>query len=97
MAEQGKVDPMHQFAIEPLFGSQHWEIAGYNIAFTNSALWMAIAAVALWLFVLGGMKRELVPGRWQMAVETFTGFIDDLLEANVGKGGPGRWSSTPSL
>ncbi len=86
-AEQAKVDPMHQFAIEPLFGSAHWEIAGYNIAFTNSALWMAIAAVALWIFVAGGMKRELVPGRWQMAVESFTGFIDDLLKANVGKEG----------
>ncbi|MCB2046475.1 MAG: F0F1 ATP synthase subunit A, partial [Novosphingobium sp.] len=78
---------MHQFAIEPMFGSAHWEIAGYNIAFTNSALWMAIATVALWIFVAGGMKRELVPGRWQMAVESFTGFIDDLLEANVGKAG----------
>ncbi|WP_268872973.1 F0F1 ATP synthase subunit A [Croceicoccus estronivorus] len=86
-AEQAKVDPMHQFAIEPLFGSAHWEIAGYNIAFTNSVLWMVISAVALWIFVAGGMKRELVPGRWQMAVESFTGFIDDLLEANVGKEG----------
>jgi len=86
-AEQGKVDPMHQFTIEPLFGSDHWELAGYNIAFTNSALWMAIAAVALWVFVAGGMKRQLVPGRWQMAVESFTGFIDNLLEANVGKEG----------
>lgn len=86
-AEQGKVDPMHQFAIEPMFGSQHWEIAGYNIAFTNSALWMAISAVALWIFVAGGMKRELVPGRWQMAVESMTGFIDNLLEANIGKEG----------
>ncbi|MBD3728389.1 MAG: F0F1 ATP synthase subunit A [Sphingomonadales bacterium] len=78
---------MHQFMIEPMFGSQHWELAGYNIAFTNSALWMAIAAVALWIFVWGGMKRELVPGRWQMAVESFTGFIDDMLEANIGKAG----------
>ena len=78
---------MHQFTIEPLFGSGNWEIAGYNIAFTNSALWMAIAAVALWAFVAGGMKRQLVPGRWQMAVETFTGFIDSMLEANIGKAG----------
>jgi F-type H+-transporting ATPase subunit a len=78
---------MHQFTIEPLFGSAGWELAGFNIAFTNSALWMAFAAVALWLFVLGGMRRQLVPGRWQMAVESFTGFIDDLLMANIGKGG----------
>jgi len=86
-AEQGKVDPMKQFQIEPLFGSADWDIAGINIAFTNSALWMAITVVLLWFFVYGGMKRELVPGRWQMAVESFTGFIDDMLEANVGKEG----------
>lgn len=86
-AEEGKVDPMHQFQIEPMFGSGNWEIAGFNIAFTNSALWMAITVILLWVFVYGGMKRELVPGRWQMAVESFTGFIDDMLEANVGKEG----------
>lgn len=87
MAAEGKVDPMHQFTIEPMFGSAGWELAGYNIAFTNSALWMLFATVALWVFVAGGMKRQLVPGRWQMAVESFTGFIDDLLEANIGKEG----------
>ena len=86
-AENGKVDPMHQFHIEPLMGSGGWELAGFNIAFTNSALWMAITTVVLTLFVAGGMKRELVPGRWQMMVETFTGFIDDMLEANIGKEG----------
>lgn len=86
-AEEAKVDPMHQFTIEPMFGSAGWELAGYNIAFTNSALWMAIAAIALWIFVWGGMKRELVPGRWQMAVESMTGFVDDMLEANIGKEG----------
>lgn len=86
-AEQGKVDPMHQFTLEPMFGSQNWEIAGYNVAFTNSALWMAIAAFTLFLFVAGGLKRQLVPGRWQMAVETFTGFIDGMLAANVGPNG----------
>lgn len=87
MATEAKVDPMHQFTIEPLFGTDQMALFGYNIAFTNSALWMAFAAVALWIFVAGGLKRELVPGRWQMAVESFTGFIDDLLEANVGKEG----------
>ncbi|MEM6493959.1 MAG: F0F1 ATP synthase subunit A [Pseudomonadota bacterium] len=78
---------MKQFQIEPIFG-QSWEpLGGINIAFTNSALWMAITVVLLWAFVYGGMKRELVPGRWQMAVETMTGFIDDMLEANIGKQG----------
>ena len=86
-AEEGKVDPMHQFMVEPLFGTDHWTIAGYSIPFTNSALWMAIASGALFVFVLGGMKRDLVPGRWQMAVETMTGFIDGMLAANIGAAG----------
>ena len=86
-AEEGKVDPMPQFAIEPIAGTEAWEIAGYNIAFTNSALWMLITTVVLFLFVMGGMKRQLVPGRWQMMVESFTGFIDNMLEANIGKAG----------
>ena len=86
-AEQGKVDPMHQFSIHPMFGTESWEIAGYSIPFTNSALWMVISAMALLIFVGGGLKRELVPGRWQMAVETFTGFIDSMLAANIGPAG----------
>jgi F-type H+-transporting ATPase subunit a len=87
VAAEAKVDPMHQFAIEPLFGSEHWAIAGHNIAFTNSALWMALSTAALVLFVAGGLRRELVPGRWQAAVEGFTGFIDSMLATNVGPNG----------
>ncbi|WP_420810963.1 F0F1 ATP synthase subunit A [Croceicoccus sediminis] len=78
---------MHQFTIQPMFGTDHLELLGYNIAITNSTVWMAISALALWAFVFGGMKRQLVPGRWQMAVESFTGLIDDMLEANIGKNG----------
>ena len=85
-SESGKIDPMYQFEVHPLFG-QEWQVAGYNIAFTNSAAWMLLTLVVLWLFMLGGMKRELIPGRWQMAVEGFTGFITDMMDANIGKGG----------
>jgi F-type H+-transporting ATPase subunit a len=85
-AESGKIDPMHQFLVEPLFG-RDWQLAGESIAFTNSAMWMAAALGVLWLFMLGGMKRELVPGRWQVAVEGFTGFITSMMDANVGPAG----------
>jgi len=87
VATEAKVDPMHQFTIQPMFGTDQMELLGYNIAITNSTVWMAISAIVLWAFVFGGMKRELVPGRWQMAVESFTGLIDDMLEANIGKNG----------
>jgi len=86
VAESGKIDPMHQFLIEPLFG-QDWAIAGQNIAFTNSALWMVVTLAALMLFMMGGMKRELVPGRWQAMVESFTGFISGMMATNIGPEG----------
>ncbi|MEO8618386.1 MAG: F0F1 ATP synthase subunit A [Sphingomicrobium sp.] len=77
---------MHQFEVTPLFG-QEWQIAGHNIAFTNSSAWMIATLLALWFFMLGGLKRELVPGRWQMAVESFTGFITGMMDANIGPAG----------
>ena len=86
-AEEAKVDPMYQFTIQALGGSDNWEIAGFNIAFTNSAMWMLITTLAVGIFMIGGLRRELVPGRWQMVVESFTGFIDNMLEANIGKAG----------
>lgn len=84
-AQSGKIDPMHQFEVQTIWDG--FSIAGHQIAFTNSALWMCVATVVLWVFMLGGLKRQMVPGRWQMMVESFTGFIDNLLKANVGKEG----------
>ncbi len=84
--ESGKIDPMHQFLVEPVFG-RDWALGGQSIAFTNSALWMGLTLLVLWAFMLGGMKRELVPGRWQVAVEGFTGFITNMMDANIGPAG----------
>jgi len=81
---ESKIDPMHQFQIDPLFG--HLE-QGNPFVFTNSALWMLLVLAAIWLFMMGGMKRELVPGRWQAAVEGVTGFINSMLLTNVGPEG----------
>ena len=85
MAAEGKLDPMHQFMVEPL--GPKWEVGGFDISFTNSSLWMVLTLVLIWLFMLGGMKRELVPGRWQVAVEGFTGFIRSMVDANIGPEG----------
>ena len=86
MAHGGKIDPMHQFTVEPLFG-QNLVVGGYDLSFTNSALWMVLTLVGLWVFMLGGMKRELIPGRWQAAVESVTGFITGMMHANIGPEG----------
>ncbi|MEO8141926.1 MAG: F0F1 ATP synthase subunit A [Sphingomicrobium sp.] len=82
MAAESKIDPMHQFQIAPLFGD-----LGSPFAFTNSALWMLIVLAAIYAFMIGGMKRDLIPGRWQMAVEGVTGFITSMLDTNVGPEG----------
>ena len=82
MAAETKIDPMHQFQIDPLLGQ-----LGSPFAFTNSALWMLIVLGAIWAFMVGGLKRELVPGRWQMAVEGVTSFITNMLDTNVGPDG----------
>src|SRR5690606_22558095 len=38
-------------------------------------------------FMLGGMKRSLVPTRWQAAVEGFTGFVADMIHTSIGPKG----------
>ena len=79
-----KIDPMHQFQIAPVGGG---ELEATPFLFTNSALWMLIVLFAIVLFMWGGMKRQLVPGRWQAAVEGLTGFIDTITRANIGPEG----------
>jgi F-type H+-transporting ATPase subunit a len=78
-----RIDPMHQFQISPLAG----DLDGSPFVFTNSALWMLVVLALIWLFMLGGMKRQLVPGRWQVAVEGITGFVTSMLSTSVGPEG----------
>jgi F-type H+-transporting ATPase subunit a len=79
-----KIDPMHQFQIAPIGGDA---LEASPFIFTNSALWMLIVLFAIVLFMWGGTKRQLVPGRWQAAVEGLTGFIDNITRANIGPEG----------
>jgi F-type H+-transporting ATPase subunit a len=83
VAAEAKIDPMHQFQISPLAG----HLDGSPFAFTNSALWMLIVLGLVYAFMLGGMKRQLVPGRWQVMVEGVTGFVTSMLSTNVGPEG----------
>ena len=84
MAAEGKIDPMHQFQISALGGGT---LDGTPFLLTNSALWMLLVLASILLFMWGGMKRELVPGRWQAAVEMLTGFASGLAIGNIGPEG----------
>jgi F-type H+-transporting ATPase subunit a len=84
VAAGAKIDPMHQFVIQPIAGSFD---GGNPFVFTNSALWTLIVLATIWFFMLGGMQRQLVPGRWQVAVEGLIGFVDDMVHASIGPEG----------
>jgi F-type H+-transporting ATPase subunit a len=84
VAAEAKIDPMHQFQISPI-GSN--VLDGSPFAFTNSSLWMLIVMGAIIVFMWGGMKRDLVPGRWQAAVEGMTGFVGGIATASIGPDG----------
>jgi F-type H+-transporting ATPase subunit a len=77
--------PMEQFAIKVIHPIK---AGGYDLSFTNSSLWMAIAlaGIAIFLFV-GTAKPQLVPSRWQAAVEYIYDFIRTMLDQNVGPEG----------
>jgi F-type H+-transporting ATPase subunit a len=82
----GKIDPMEQFMVEPVLG-RRIEIGGFDLSFTNSALFMIVVFVLLAVFVSGGLKRQLIPGRWQVAVEGAVSFIDNMVLTSIGPEG----------
>jgi len=85
-AAADKVDPIHQFGINPIFDLG--TIGGVQIAFTNSALFMAIAVILISaLLILGTSPRAVVPGRIQSLAEISYEFIAGMLRESAGKEG----------
>ncbi len=79
------VSPVHQFEILPLIPIR---FGGVDISFSNSALFMLVAVLAIYLFLARGMReRSLVPGRFQSLVEMIYGFVANMIRDNVGKEG----------
>lgn len=77
--------PLEQFQLKTIVPL---EVAGYDVSFTNASLFMALALAAIWVFMFFGMRRaELVPGRWQSAVETIHDFISGMVDENIGHHG----------
>jgi F-type H+-transporting ATPase subunit a len=79
--------PLEQFQIKPLVPL---EVAGYDVSFTNAALFMTLALLATWAFMFFGMRKAaLVPGRWQSAVESVHEFVVGMVDENIGPKGRG--------
>ncbi len=79
-------DPIHQFEIHNIVTLGN--IGGHEIAFTNSALFMAITVVGIWALLVGGSSaRALVPGRLQSIAELSYEFVANTIESTAGKAG----------
>lgn len=78
-------DPIKQFAIKPIIPL---EVAGFDISFTNSSLWMAIATVVLTsFFIIATHKKALLPNRTQAFAEMIYEFIASMIRENTGPDG----------
>lgn len=77
--------PVEQFTIKALL---HLELFGFDISFSNSALFMILAVVLSVLFLTFAMRpRQMVPGRAQAMAEMMYEFISEMVSSNVGKEG----------
>jgi F-type H+-transporting ATPase subunit a len=79
-------NPIEQFKIKDLAGP--FNVGGYDIAFTNSALFMGatVATIAGFLWY-SSRKAEMVPGRVQSVGEMWYSMIHNMVENVLGHEG----------
>src|SRR5437762_755697 len=81
-----KIDPIHQFNIEPLFTIGN--IGNHTIAFTNSSLYMFLSVAVISILMIGGVAgRQLVPGRFQSMAELTYEFVASTVRNTAGAEG----------
>ena len=77
--------PLEQFEIKPIVPLRIGEL---DLSFTNSSLYMVIAALVATVFLVASMSgRALVPTRWQSLAEIFYEVIANMIRDNVGNAG----------
>lgn len=79
-------DPIHQFQLHDLAGPVN--IGGFEISFTNSALFMGIiVATITTILLLAARKGALVPDRLQSVGELWYSLIDNMVKNVLGEEG----------
>ena len=77
--------PLEQFEIREIVSVN---VAGVDLSFTNSSLFMVIVVAAVTALLTFSMRgRGLVPTRWQSLAEIFYEVIANMVRDNVGSGG----------
>jgi len=78
-------NPLEQFEIKRI---AELGVGELDAAFTNASLFMLIVlGLILAFFWVGSRNPQLVPGRWQAALESLTGFIGQMVDENIGPKG----------
>ena len=76
-------NPMHQFNVYRI--GPEVKIAGIDISFTNSSLFMLLSAGAICIFLLlGTREKKLIPGKIQLVAEMFYNFIAKMISNTAG-------------
>lgn len=79
-------DPIHQFVVEPIFPLP--PVGSADISFTNASAYMMLTvAVAAGFMIFAGSRRQVVPGRMQVAAEMAYGAIEKLVLSSIGREG----------
>src|SRR5436853_2881409 len=79
-----KIDPIHQFNIEPLITLG--QIGKHTIAITNSTIYMFVAVGIIGLLMLA-TGRQLIPGRMQSVAEISYEFVATMIRSTAGSEG----------
>jgi F-type H+-transporting ATPase subunit a len=79
-----KIDPIHQFNIEPIVTLGH--IGKHTIAITNSTVYMFVAVGITALLMLAS-GRQLIPGRLQSVAEISYEFVASTIRSTAGSEG----------
>ncbi len=75
-------NPFHQFEVHPLV---KLFVAGQDISFTNSSLFMMLAMLLVSVFLyFASRKHALIPGKFQSAAEVIFLFTNNTLTSSAG-------------
>ena len=76
-------NPMRQFTVYKI--GPEIKIAGVDLSFTNSSLFMLISAATILLILfLGSKEKKIIPGKIQLISEMFYSFVAKMISDTAG-------------
>ena len=79
------IDPLHQFAISPIF---RWNFCGLDLSFTNSSLAVLVAVCLIFVLFSCGLKKDgMIPNRLQAFIEMIYELVAGMITGNAGAAG----------